>query len=542
MNEPDPPADGSPADARAATAVEIRDLTLRAGHRLLLERANARFEPGQITLVVGASGAGKSLLLRLLAGLIAPDDPDIKFEGQVEVGDRSGAAVGVVFQSFALFDELSPLDNVRFAYDHRPQATPIHQDGKPSLAPERLLDELHVPADVRTASLSGGQRQRLAIARTLAYDPHIVLYDEPTSGLDAVTAAQAAKLIHATHQAHGKTSIIVTHDDRAMTPIADRIYLFDPHAHGLRLVEREDWPRLQELITPPVIDEVAPGPGDSAKPSGWWQPASRRVGSFLEGVSRMVEQAAWLPVRLVPRWRSPAWGLRFLLHYLRLVADPSAWLYIALAGAIVGFVSTYFTFRFLPFSSYTEPLIIEDMLAALGFALYRVFVPLLATVLVAARCGAAVSSDVGAKVYGHQIDALRTFDAEPRRYILTNILYAFLGGTVWLVAIGFVTSRLTSLVVFTATHPHFGPFFWESHFHSELRQPDLWIYRGTGWLVAKLLVCAAGTGLIAYARGARPKHSSTDVSLGITSTVLWTTLYVLVVHLGFALFEFEEIK
>jgi ABC-type transporter Mla maintaining outer membrane lipid asymmetry permease subunit MlaE len=242
---------------------------------------------------------------------------------------------------------------------------------------------------------------------------------------------------------------------------------------------------------------------------------------------------------LVPRWKSPAWGFRFLLHYLRLIADPSSWLYIAVAGAISGYVGTYFTFQFLPFRSYTEPLVIENLLAALGFTTYRVFVPLLATLLVAARCGAAVASDVGAKVYGQQWDALRTLDAPPPRYLATNISYAFLSSILFLVAIGFYTAKQTSLLVFVSTHPDFGPFYWDTHFHHELRAPGAFFYRGTHWLVAKLLTSGVGIAAISYCRGARPKHSSTDVSLGITSTVLWATLYVLLVHLGFALIEFQ---
>ena len=70
-------------------------------------------------------------------------------------------------------------------------------------------------------------------------------------------------------------------------------------------------------------------------------------------------------------------------------------------------------FRFLPFASYTKPLLIEDLLTSMGFALYRIFVPVLATILIAARCGAAVASDVGGKSYGHQIDALRTLGVRP---------------------------------------------------------------------------------------------------------------------------------
>lgn len=535
MSEQELSAVDEPAAEPTGTAVEISDLSLRAGPRLLLDHASARFEPGQITLVIGASGAGKSLLLRLLAGLIPPDDPDIKVTGDVLFGGKERPAVGVVFQNFALFDELTPLDNVQFACDHRSRQATLHE----ALPPAGLLKELQVPSDVRTASLSGGQRQRLAIARTLAYDSAVILYDEPTSGLDAVTAGQVAKLIHATHTAHRRTSIIVTHDDRAMTPIADHVYLFDPETRSLRAIEREEWGRLGELIKP--ADKPQEDTSSQRSP-GWLSDLGGWAGSFFDSASRAVEEALFLPVRFVPRWTSPTWGLRFLLHYLRLVADPSAWLYITLAGSIIGFVATYFSFRFLPFSSYTEPLIIEDLLGALGFALYRVLVPLLATVLVAARCGAAVSSDVGAKVYGHQVDAMRTFNARPDYYLATNILYAFLAGTLWLVAIGYLASQITSLVVFTATHPQFGPFFWESHFHSVLRQPDSFAYRGTGWLVAKLVVCAAGTALIAYHRGIRPKHSTTDVSLGITSTVLWTTLYVLAVHMGFALFEFEAVK
>src|ERR1700676_4960642 len=133
----------------AATAVEIRNLSLRAGHRLLVDCGSARFEPGQITLIVGPSGAGKSLLLRVLAGLIGPGNSEIDVQGQLYLDDRevlaSGGAcgrVGVVFQNFALFAELSPLDNVRFAAAHRASA---FRAGRPQLEPVRLLAELGVP-------------------------------------------------------------------------------------------------------------------------------------------------------------------------------------------------------------------------------------------------------------------------------------------------------------------------------------------------------------------------------------------------------------
>jgi len=535
--------------------VELHEVTLRAGDRLLLDKASAEFAPGKITLILGPSGAGKSLLLRVMAGLIGDDHAEIHVSGRVRCGEHDVLAggdgppsVGVVFQNFALFDEWSATDNVRFAAAHREQRP--RDAASPPRAPAELLDGLRVPRDVRTASLSGGQRQRLAVARTLAYDPEVLLYDEPTSGLDRATAHEVAELIRRTHNDFGKTSIIVTHDDESLAPIADAIYFVDTHARSLHRLERDEWGGLRERLD----RAVAPGgePADAAteaavtervtvsKPRPAWLRVVGRVGDFFAGVSRAVETALATPWQLVPRWKSTSWGFRYLLHYLWLVAAPSAWLYMAIAGSIIGFVATYFTFRFLPYRSYTEPLIIEDLLNALGFSLYRILVPVLCTILIAARCGAAVASDVGGKVYGHQIDAMRTFGVRPPRYIATNILYAFLLGTPVLVAFGFVAARLTSLVVFATTHQSLGPFFWEAHFHRDLLVPGQWAYRGTGWLLAKLLLCAAGTGVIAYQRGMTPKHSTHDVSAGITSTILWATLHVLIVQFAFAFFEFES--
>ncbi|HEY5316266.1 MAG TPA: ATP-binding cassette domain-containing protein, partial [Pirellulales bacterium] len=232
------------ASQTPGVAVEIQALTLVAGRRLLLDAAAARFEPGAITLVMGPSGAGKSLLLRVLAGLVQPEGSAIKVSGRLLLDGRalplSGegfSQVGVVFQSFALLDELSPADNVHFASAHRRAAGLGRGVGRERDL--RMLADLGVPLDVRTAHLSGGQRQRLAIARALAYDPQVILYDEPTSGLDPATAAEVARLIHATHVAHGKTSIVVTHDDRSLVPIADHVYLLDPASHRLEPIPRE---------------------------------------------------------------------------------------------------------------------------------------------------------------------------------------------------------------------------------------------------------------------------------------------------------------
>ncbi len=548
--------------------VDVRDLTVEIGATTLLERASATFAPGKITLIVGPSGAGKSVLLRVLAGLLHDDGPIsadgvIQFGGTNLHGTNKSRPVGVVFQNFALFDELSAQENVSFAAAHRAnRETPAHE----SLEPRKLLKELRVPRGVRTAELSGGQRQRLAIARTLSYNPNVVLYDEPTSGLDAATASQVANLICATHETHPRTSIIVTHDYESLSTIADAIYLLDPTSRSLKLIEREDWPRLRELLQPvnfaedpPVVDvptgnatsasdanlgDLDSPAVDSPSPlSRFWRRAFRtaatRSGDFLATTTRAVEAAIRLPLSLLPIWKSPRWGMRYFLHYMRLVADPSAWLYIAVSGMIIGFVGTYFTYKFLPFSDITRPLLNENVLDSLGFALYRILVPVLATILLAARCGAAVSSDIGGKVYGQQFDALRSFGVRPSRYLLTGTLWAFLLGGPFLVAISYFVAQLTSLVVFTATQPELGPQYWRTYFYKSLHVPGDWLYAGTGWLAAKVLLCSLGVGAFAYYRGAIPKYSTRDVSRGVTSTILWATLFVLIVHFTFAFFEFD---
>lgn len=523
--------------------VRLRDLSLRAGSLSLLKTANVEFAAGKITLIVGRSGVGKSILLRTIAGILDRRETSIQTSGEVIFHDDenqslgSRRAVGVVFQDFALLDELSPLENVQLARDHRPHTV----DSSDPMTPERVLAELNVPTNVRTAALSGGQRQRLAVARVLAYDPDVVLYDEPTSGLDSVSAGEVARLIQATHADHPRTSLIVTHDFQTLTKIADDIYFFDPATQSLLQVPPESWSQIDELLAEDDAGiSLNHTPETTAPLRSLTQWSAHATARFLENSTRACEMCVELPWRLLPLWKRPWWGFRFFLHYFRSVAGPSAGLYIAVAGLIVGFVATHFTFRFLPYASYTKPLLIQDLLRTVGFALYRILVPLLTTILVAARCGAAVASDVGGKKYGQQLDAMRTLGVDPRKYLLTGITYAFLIGTPLLVALSYVTAAFTSLVVFTATHPERGPWFWRLHFHHELVTPGEWIYAGSVWLISKTLISAAGIAAIAYSQGARPKHSSSSVSQGITATILWSTLFVLLVHFVFAFFEFEK--
>ena len=396
-----------------------------------------------------------------------------------------------------------------------------------------------MPRDVPTSRLSGGQRQRLAIARTLAYNPAAILYDEPTSGLDPATGRQVAELIRETHDRHGKTSVIVTHDYPALLPIADRIYVLDPLQENLVEVPRDQWITIPEKLAPMAAARIEQD--DETESNRLGDHIKEASGLFFANTANVAIATLLGLLSLVPVWKNPQWGLRFFAHYARLVFGPTAWWYLMASGLISGFVTTYFTFQFLPYATYTEPLLAEDLLTALGFAMYRIFVPVLSCVLIAARCGAAVTSDVGGRQFGNQIDAMRTFGANPRFYLLTPIMWSFLIGTPLLTYMAFYVARLTSLVTFVIADPVRGPDFWHFHFHRGLIELGQFTYRGFGWLIAKLLCSGAGIALIAYYRGMTPKYSTSDVSRSVTSTILWGTLFALVVHYLFALFEYEGV-
>lgn len=519
-------------DSTSAASIQVADLNVTAGTRVLLENANADFAAGEVTLIVGPSGVGKSILMRLMAGLTEGFGKAIRYSGDVTIDGgptRSGQA-GVVFQSFALFDELTPMQNVKFARN-------CGGSHASETKAKELLHELNVPTNVPTSRLSGGQRQRLAIARTLAYNPSVILYDEPTSGLDPLTGKQVAELIRRTHDEYQKTSVIVTHDYHSLMPIADRIYLLDPAEKKLVQMPRDQWEKIPELLEP-MADKARQEL--ESQPIGFVERVSQRAVDFFEATSDWLLTILTGLIAMFPLWKSLRWGLRSFAHYLRMVTGPTAILYLAASGLISGFVTTYFVFKFLPFADYTEPLLKEDLLTALGFAMYRIFVPVLSCVLIAARCGAAVTSDIGGKQYGNQIDALRTFGEKPKYFLLSPILWSFLIGTPLLAFAAYYSARYTSLVTFLSMHDQ-GTNFWHYYSMRGLEQHGEFFYKGFGWLIAKLLVSGFGTALIAWRCGIGPKYSSSDISRSVTSTILWATLYVLVVHFVFSLFEFENV-
>ena len=184
---------------------------------------------GEILTIMGGSGSGKSVLLRLIAGLIKPDRGEIRIDGTDIVPLNEGAMLsfrqrmGVVFQQAALFDSMSVADNI--AYPLREHAMLDEASIQPRVA--ELLDIVGLPGiqEKFPAELSGGMRKRVGIARALAMKPALVLYDEPTSGLDPGNSKLISQLIAQVATTFGTTSIVVSHDLYWSLQISTRVAL-----------------------------------------------------------------------------------------------------------------------------------------------------------------------------------------------------------------------------------------------------------------------------------------------------------------------------
>ncbi len=189
----------------------------RLGHTDLeiLRGLDAAFPRGGVSTIQGASGSGKSTLLQILGGLEKPDAGEVRWGGESIYGwsrDRLAAwrnqAVGVVFQAYHLFPELSALENVEF-----PARLARRHD---AAAATRLLEQVGLGTRLhhRPAELSGGEQQRVAIARALRNNPALLLADEPTGNLDTTTGHEIIDLLLHLREERGHCLVIVTHDDR----------------------------------------------------------------------------------------------------------------------------------------------------------------------------------------------------------------------------------------------------------------------------------------------------------------------------------------
>lgn len=219
----------NPSAAGTAPIIAFRDVHKRFGRLVVLRGVDLELRRGETTVVIGESGAGKSVVLKHMVRLLRPDRGEILFKGRridhlperelVETRRR----FGFLFQMGALFDSLSVGENIAFPIVEHSRRKP---DEIRRIVREKLqmvgLDGIQ---DKKPAELSGGQRKRVALARAIALDPEVILYDEPTTGLDPIRSDVINELIRKLQRELKVTSVVVTHDMTSVRKVGDRVLM-----------------------------------------------------------------------------------------------------------------------------------------------------------------------------------------------------------------------------------------------------------------------------------------------------------------------------
>lgn len=243
--------------------VELRAVDFGYGERLVLRDLSLRVPRGRVTALMGASGGGKTTVLRLIGGQQRAQGGATLFDGQ-DVGAMGAAALyaarrrmGMLFQFGALFTDLSVFDNVAFPLRE-------HTDLPEALVRDVVLMKLDAVGlrgarDLMPAEVSGGMARRIALARAIALDPELVMYDEPFAGLDPISLGISARLIRRLNDALGMTSIVVSHNVDETFAIADQVVIL---ADGKALVQGrpEDVRASQDPLVRQFLGQIEDGP------------------------------------------------------------------------------------------------------------------------------------------------------------------------------------------------------------------------------------------------------------------------------------------
>lgn len=534
----------------------------------LYHRCELSAQRGDFVLLLGPSGSGKSLLTNFLLDITSPLSetlyinqgdqrlkPSIKMRltdgdsecTEVEVlGDRYPEAlrgrVGVMFQSLALFDDLTVIENLKFANDRSrsPKDTlewnAWVQDMMRAL---KLADTLTHEA---VSKLSGGQKQRVALARMLAYQPEVMIFDEPTSALDPLGAEEAIKLIRNAHDLSGcALTLVITHDYERFLPVADRVWFLNQ--------ERE------------FLDECPPSTAADyqnrlAKPR---LPAARVFSQHEE----LKHQAEVYDRQLAQRWpnfvdsmsrglgslKSP-WMLVYLKRFIYRVILKGLPFHI-LAGLGLGAVATYFSFNMelgsvavegagqVQVSRFVLPTFFEQMLSGFGVVLYRALIPLFTCICVAARSGTAVTAylsemrDEGKR----QWEALENFGIPPLWFFVPQLILTFALGCILLSYIAFWFASLGSLVVAMMSNPLCTYYTWCDTYWAALKPSGIFWFEGTGLFVIKNACAGLCIALISAYYGSRKRKTSLETMTNLSGANVMSVLATLLVFFILLLIE-----
>jgi phospholipid/cholesterol/gamma-HCH transport system ATP-binding protein len=210
-------------------AIVVKDLAKRFGDQTVLNGISFQVETAETLAVLGRSGTGKSVLLKLMIGLQAPDAGSIRIHGKDVARMQEGPLnevrkkMGFLFQQGALYDSMSVEENVEFPLSRHTNMSRVERKQRA----RRLLASVGMDRDLGKlpSQLSGGMQKRVSLARALALDPDILLFDEPTAGLDPITAREIGELILSMKETRKMAAVVVTHDVHGAKKFSDRLIM-----------------------------------------------------------------------------------------------------------------------------------------------------------------------------------------------------------------------------------------------------------------------------------------------------------------------------
>ena len=489
------------------------DCAFRTDGEMLLEGVDLTVSSGEVVVVLGASGTGKTTLVELLFGLTH----GLYWRGQISM-DRNRAAL--VLQQGAVFDHMDVRANLEIVRT-------AHPGGPSGERAEELLELVNLPAsllDSSTTILSGGQRQRLCVARALAAGRSLLVFDEPTAGLDTGNIASLAVLIRELSRSAGRGALVVTHDLQFAAAAADRVLLLS----GGRLVPFLQWDSAEPAVMESAIDSRHAQVIQRTREFDWTDasPATERVGG---GPVRAVRNAflgigdtACLGLRV---WQAIPAALRLGRDFFRMTGK-TVWRggitgvpFFAIIGALLGAIVIAVLFGGSPLS----PRLLLSYLKANHIT---ALTPALAGFLFAARSGSTLVSWVGVMTLGRQFDAMETLGVEPRVHVHVPV---------W---IGTALSYLCSVAVFFCAM-WLGT-YWMARFYYGVADVTASLDPfGIGFLVRHTLIKGAiyviSIPTIILYFGLARKRCSADVAHDVARQAIVASLFVVAIELLLAL-------